>query len=110
MREGELVLKGNGPGVTAIRILVRLLFAAVLLLFVAYVCDFVSVRYGIPKGRAVYGSVMVNDYLAVPMKNGKNEFDYVGAAAATCTDSLFPQLGYAPCWWLRRHHEKRETL
>jgi hypothetical protein len=78
--------------------------------FVAYAGDFISVRYAIPKNRAVYGSVQVNKYLAVPLKNGKDEYDFVGSEDMVCTKSLFPQLGYTPCWWLRRHRERREEL
>ena len=92
------------------RLLVWLLPAAGLLLALVYVCDFLSVRYSIPKGRAIYGSVQVNDYLVVPLKNGKNEYDFSGSQQAICTNSIFPQLGFPPCWWLRRHREKREQI
>jgi hypothetical protein len=92
------------------RRLFRILAATGLLAILVYTGDLVSVRYGIPKGRATYGSVTVNDYLAIQMKDGKVEYDYVGTVETTCTNSLFPQLGHAPCWWLRRHREKRENL
>lgn len=82
----------------------------VCLTLAVYVSDFVSVRYTVPKSRAVYGSVQVNKYLAVPLKNGKDEFDFVGSEDMVCTNSLFPQLGYTPCWWLRHHREQREEL
>jgi hypothetical protein len=92
------------------RMLYPILATAGLLLFLVYLGDYVSVRFPIPKSRVVYGTIQVNDYLAVPLKNGKEEFDFVGSEQITCAHSLFPQMGYAPCWWLNRHREKREQL
>jgi hypothetical protein len=97
-------------GMTLKQMLYPILATAALLLFLVYLGDYLSVRFTIPKSRVVYGSIQVNDYLAVPLKNGKDEFDFVGSEQTTCTHSLFPQMGYAPCWWLNRHREKREQL
>jgi hypothetical protein len=48
-------------------------------------------------------TVTVNRMLVVPLKNNKQEYDYMGTFDEPCSISLFPQSGISPCWWLRRH-------
>ncbi len=88
----------------------RAAVAVLLLTFALYCGDYLSLRYEIPKGRPMFGSVRVDHFQAVPLKNGKNEYDPIGSEQVTCTRSLFPQLGDAPCWWLKRHREQVENL
>jgi len=45
----------------------------------------------------------VSHFLSAPLKNNKEELDYLGSEEVTCSVSLFPQGGHAPCWYLRRH-------
>jgi hypothetical protein len=47
--------------------------------------------------------VTVSHFLSAPLKNNKEELDYLGSEEVTCSVSLFPQGGHAPCWYLRRH-------
>lgn len=51
------------------------------------------------------GSVQVEQFLKTPLKGNKMEYDYLGSASASCSQTLFPQYGAAawntPCWWLR---------
>ena len=54
------------------------------------------------------GTVQVQPYYAVREKNGKIEYDFnVPAEMQTCTRSLFPHMGYSPCWYVERHRQKR---
>jgi hypothetical protein len=73
------------------------LVAAVLLL---YVGDAVVLRMRMPAG---LDTIPVQPYYAIPQKDGKTEFVLADPATRTCTRSLFPQLGYNPCWYVRRH-------
>ena len=49
------------------------------------------------------GKVSVNQYVTIPLKGNKLEFDDLGSAAQPCSLSLFPQSGLSTCWQLRRN-------
>jgi hypothetical protein len=85
----------------------RITLGAVAILVLAYLCDDISLRYHIPKSRQPLGTVTVEQYDAIPEKNGKVEFDFENPVAETCVRSLVPHLGYPPCWYLSRHAERR---
>ena len=40
---------------------------------------------------------------AVKLKNRQTEYLPEEPQNAPCTNSLFPQMGYEPCWYLTRH-------
>jgi hypothetical protein len=48
-------------------------------------------------------TVNVTRYMAAPLKGNKTEFYYEGSGPLSCSRSLFPQSGWQPCWYLRRH-------
>ena len=54
--------------------------------------------------------VTVNRFLTIPLKGGKQEFDYLGSSDVPCSVSLFPQAGQSPCWKLRRNPNQGMTL
>ena len=72
-----------------------------------YAGDYLSARYRIPGNRPTLGSVQVQTFYAVRQKDGRIEYLLGGAEAQTCLRSLFPHLGYTPCWYLTRHSTKR---
>ncbi|MFY9691049.1 MAG: hypothetical protein WA369_14945 [Candidatus Acidiferrales bacterium] len=45
----------------------------------------------------------VTTFYAAPIKGGKVSIYYDQPRSQPCVRSIFPQLGYAPCWYLRRH-------
>ena len=55
-------------------------------------------------------TVTVNRTLVVPLKNNKEEYDYVGTFDEQCSISLFPQGGLSPCWELRRNTNQNVKL
>ncbi len=85
----------------------RTLITAVLLLAALYAGDYASVRYRVPKSRSPFGQVQVRRYYAVQQKSGKPDFYFDQPQTQTCVRSLFPHLGYSPCWYLNRHREQR---
>jgi hypothetical protein len=91
-------------------ILKRLLEIGVLVLAIVYVGDYVSVRYRIPKSRDPYGAVPVQRYYAVTQKSGKHEFYFDQPTVQVCVHSLFPHLGYVPCWYLNRRRVQRVDM
>jgi len=86
---------------------IRILIVALALMVALYVGDDLSVRYRIPKSRQPYGTVTIRRFDAIAEKNNKTKYVYEDPVAVTCVRSLFPHLGYAPCWYRSRHLEQR---
>jgi hypothetical protein len=72
-----------------------------------YLGDDLSVRYRVPRNRDPFGVVTIRRFEAIPEKNNRTEYIYEEPTMVTCTRSLFPHLGYEPCWYLRGHAEQR---
>jgi hypothetical protein len=87
--------------------LLRVAGAAVLLALTIYAGDYFSVRYRIPKGRDQFSSVTVRPYYAIHEKSGRTEYDFAPPETQVCVRSLFPHFGYSPCWYVKRHTDKR---
>jgi len=88
----------------------RLLIIASLTLLgivLLYGADDLSVRFRIPASCQPFGTVTVQRYDAISEKNNKTEFVYEDPVTEPCVNSLFPHMGYAPCWYLKRHSEQR---
>ena len=68
--------------------------------------DYLSARYRIPGNRQTLGTVEVQTLYATPQKNGRVESWVGNSDTETCLNSLFPHLGYTPCWYLARHPRK----
>jgi hypothetical protein len=66
----------------------------------AYVGDYITfVLRGHPQDQ-----VTVTRYMTAPLKGGnKTEYYFEGSGPETCAKALFPQDGWSPCWYLRRH-------
>ena len=88
-------------------VLFRVARAAVLLLCLVYAGDYLSVRYRIPKGRDPFSTVTIQPYYAIHQKNGRTEYDFAQPQSQVCVRSLFPHFGYSPCWYVKRHTDKR---
>jgi hypothetical protein len=55
-------------------------------------------------------TVTVNQFMSIPLKGNKIEYDYTGSTEVTCSVSLFPQSGQSPCWRLRRNPNQNTSL
>jgi hypothetical protein len=51
----------------------------------------------------------VNHFVSAPLKNQNQEIDYTGSEAVPCALSMYPQDGFVPCWYLRRHTSQVST-
>ena len=69
---------------------------------IAFLVDYVVLR----ASRNPTGSVLVRRYYAVGLKNGKTEMYNADPESQMCVNSIFPHLGYSPCWYLRRYNSK----
>ena len=88
-------------------IVLRIVGAMFLLALVTYAGDYLSVRYRIPKDRDPFSTVTIQPYYAIHQKNGRTEYDFAPPESQVCIRSLFPHFGYSPCWYVKRHTEKR---
>ena len=89
------------------RFVLRMLFGSVFVLCVAYLSDFLLLRWKYFGKHNPTGTVIVKTYFAVPRKDGRTEFMFNDPQEQTCVHSLFPHSGLSPCWYLSRHQEKR---
>ncbi len=78
----------------------------VILVLLVYAGDYCSVRYQIPGGRPQFGQVQMNVMYVIHVKAGKIQYEPGPLETDTCVHSLFPQMGYSPCWYLSRHSDK----
>lgn len=51
----------------------------------------------------------VSHFVSAPLKNNKEEIDYVGSEDVPCSLSIYPQDDLMPCWWLRHHTNQVTT-
>jgi hypothetical protein len=87
----------------------NIIFAVLCGTVALYLGDDLSVRFRIPGSREPFGTVAVRRFDAISEKNNRTEYVYEDAVAVTCVRSLFPHLGYQPCWYLTRHAEQRNN-
>jgi hypothetical protein len=77
----------------------RIATAIVILVCILYAGDLIAVKLR----RDPLSIVQINKIYAVPQKGGKTEFDTGEPESQTCVNSIFPHLGYSPCWYVNRH-------
>jgi hypothetical protein len=78
---------------------------------IVYAGDYLLVRLraAYPRLGSAFGSVQVTRVYAIPLKNGRVEYELDALqpeVTVTCVRALFPHLGYQPCWYLRRDSQK----
>jgi hypothetical protein len=80
------------------------------LLATVYTGDYCVVRYRIPGGRNAFGQVTVQPLYVIHQKNGKIDYEMGDPETDVCVRSLFPHMGYSPCWYLSRHTERQINI
>jgi hypothetical protein len=90
----------------ALRHIKRGVIAFLVLLAAWYGVEDLSIRFRIPNNREPFGAVEVLHYYALHLKSGRLEYNFDRSENEVCTNSLFPHLGYSPCWYVRRHKLK----
>ncbi len=80
------------------RFFLRVFLALAVVSMVAYAGDSaVYLLRGSPDS-----TVTVSRFMGVPLKDNKEEYDFLGTVQVPCAQSLFPHNGHDPCWHLRR--------
>ncbi len=84
------------------RSLVRRLALLAAGLLTLYIGDNLVLRFRIWRNLQPYGSVLVKRYFAIKHKDQRVEFVSTDPQQRPCANSLLPQLGYKPCWYVGR--------
>ena len=83
----------------------RIVLATVGVLVLFYGADYAVVKM---RGSGGFDTVTVKPYYAVTQRNLKTEeIIALDPVDTTCVRSLLPHMGDPPCWWLRKHVNKR---
>ena len=88
------------------RLLKRIVIAAAALLIFWYVCDYLSLKLR----REPLSNIQISKLYAVPQKDGKTSYEPGDQETQTCVNSMFPHLGYSPCWYVKRHKTQQVNL
>jgi hypothetical protein len=87
----------------------RILLAIAISLATIFVGDFLSIRFKIPE-RDQFSTVKVQSIYAIPQKSqtgDKLSYQPGDSSDVQCANSLFPQLGANPCWYVNEHKSVR---
>ena len=87
-------------------LLSRIATILVALVIVLYFGDYIVVRLR----SNPTGTCQIRKLYAVPQKDGKTSFEPGEPETQTCVNSVFPHLGYNPCWYLKRHKIQQVNL
>ena len=77
----------------------RILLVSGVALAAVYVGDFIVFTL---RGKPM-DQVVVNRYLATPLKGNKTAYYFESSGPEPCAKALFPQAGRSACWRLRRN-------
>ena len=89
------------------RTLARLTLGFVIAAVLVYTADAAWVRLRLANHREATSTVQVRILLAVPQKGGRVEYIPGDPQTQTCVLSMFPHLGFEPCWYVTRHTRKQ---
>jgi hypothetical protein len=81
------------------------LIALIATIVAVYAGDYLFVRYRMLKNKTgdPFESVKVEPTYGIPHKNGSAEIVIGDPEDETCVHSIFPHMGYEPCWYLARN-------
>ena len=92
------------------RLLIIAVVALLALVAVVFTTDYLVLRYRVARNSNAYDSVQVQRIYYMLQKNGKTEIIPGDTETQTCVRSIFPHLGYSPCWYARRRSERRVDI
>jgi len=77
---------------------------------VFYASEDLSLRLHIPASHRVFSQIPVQSFDAVKLKNGRTEFYFDPPQTVACVNAVLPHMGYATCWYVRRHATRRTDI
>jgi hypothetical protein len=80
------------------------MLALAVALVLIYAGDYLFVRFRITRNLAgdPFETRMIERTYGIPHKNGSAEIVNDAPEPETCVHSIFPHMGYTPCWYLNR--------
>ncbi|HUN89145.1 MAG TPA: hypothetical protein VMU28_10160 [Terriglobales bacterium] len=84
--------------------------AILVVLGLTYIGDYAILRYRMATNKNATDQVTIKPYFAIQMKNKDTEFEFQPPYVETCTNSLFPHMGMLPCWYEKKHTDKRTNV
>src|ERR1700722_7320770 len=87
-------------------LLSRIATAIVPLVILLYIGDYVIVRFR----SQPTGTCQITKLYGIPQKDGKTSYEAGEPETPTCSNPIFPHLGYSPCWYLKRHKMQQVNL
>lgn len=91
------------------RLVTTVLPILILVAIVAFLGDYLSLRFRIPN-REMYGTVEVRELYTVKLKNKQTEYMFQPPEQQECVNSMFPHFGDPPCWYLRRNTRQKINI
>jgi hypothetical protein len=88
------------------RLLKRIAISAVALLIIWYIGDYLSLKLR----RVPLSTIQITKFYAVPQKDGKTSYEPGDQETQTCVNSMFPHMGYNPCWYVKHHRIQQVNL
>lgn len=82
----------------------------VAVLAVTYIGDYAVLRYRLATNKHATEQVTITPYFAIQMKNKDTEFEFQPPYVDTCANSLFPHMGMQPCWYEKKHTERKTSV
>jgi hypothetical protein len=79
-------------------------------LVLIYAGDYAVLRYRLATNKNATDQVTIKPYYAIQMKNKDTEFEFQAPYVETCANSLFPHMGMQPCWYEKKHTERRTDV
>jgi hypothetical protein len=86
----------------ALKVIVLAFLASLVLV---YIGDYLFVRFRMTRNLSgdPFESRMIERAYGIPHKNGSAEIVTDPPESETCVHSIFPHMGYEPCWYLNRN-------
>lgn len=84
-------------------LLPRVLLAGLALFVVVYIADYAVLKVRASRGNGAGAFDSVTIVQGTQLKNGRVEVFTDQGQPTRCVNSIFPHLGYSPCWYLRRN-------
>lgn len=103
---------GSGPKGeplnSALKIASRALIAGIALTGILYAGDYAYAKYRMSKNTPgdPLEVVKIQPTYVIPHKDGRAEYVFGDPVTQTCLHSVFPQLGYSPCWYVKKHAQQ----
>ncbi len=94
---------------------IRIIYASIMLLAVAYGYDYASVRLRMSaqKPGDPFDVVTYPRLLAIPLKGNKIDYELDAQSpmeSDPCVHSMFPHYGYTPCWYVLRKSKSPKQM